>query len=46
MEFLQNNWFWIVLVMFFIWMTASGRGCCEVGKRDGGKGEESQGDQH
>ena len=46
MDFLQNNWFWIVLVVFFIWMTASGGGCCGAGKRGDGKGEERQGHQH
>lgn len=27
MEFLQNNWFWIVLIVFFVWMHSSGMGC-------------------
>jgi hypothetical protein len=26
-EFIQNNWFWIVVFGFFIWMHASGMGC-------------------
>lgn len=26
-DFLQNNWFWIVMVIFFVWMHASGMGC-------------------
>lgn len=26
-EWLQNNWFWIALVIFFIWMHGSGMGC-------------------
>ena len=25
MEFMQNNWLWIFLVVFFAWMNASGR---------------------
>lgn len=27
MEFLQNNWFWIVVIVFFVWMHSSGMGC-------------------
>ena len=46
MEFFQNNWFWIILVAFFIWMNASGRGCCGPGKRERDKGEEGKGHQH
>jgi len=42
MEFLQNNWFWIVVLGFFIWMNVSGRGCCGPGKHDRNKGEEGQ----
>ncbi len=26
-EFLQNNWFWILLLVFFVWMHGSGLGC-------------------
>ncbi len=26
-DFIQNNWFWILLVGLFIWMHASGMGC-------------------
>lgn len=26
-EFLQNNWIWILLIVFFIWMHGSGMGC-------------------
>ena len=26
-EFLQNNWFWIAVLVFFVWMHASGMGC-------------------
>lgn len=26
-EFLQNNWFWIALIVFFFWMHGSGAGC-------------------
>ena len=26
-EFLQSNWFWIVVFVFFIGMHASGMGC-------------------
>jgi hypothetical protein len=42
MEFLQNNWFWIVVLGFFIWMNASGRGCCGPRNHDRGNGEEEQ----
>lgn len=48
MEFLQNNWFWIVVFVFFILMHASGMGC--GGHRHGGgdekKREEGGGHQH
>jgi hypothetical protein len=27
MEFLQNNWFWIAVFVFFILMHSSGMGC-------------------
>lgn len=30
-EFLQNNWFWILLIGLFIWMHGSGMGCCGHG---------------
>ena len=26
-EFLQRNWFWILLIVFFVWMHGSGMGC-------------------
>ncbi|HSM30659.1 MAG TPA: hypothetical protein VK854_08145 [Woeseiaceae bacterium] len=26
-DFLQGNWFWILLIVFFIWMHRSGMGC-------------------
>ncbi len=26
-DFLQNNWFWIVVLVVFIWMHSSGMGC-------------------
>lgn len=51
-EFLQNNWFWLVLLGFFIWMHASGMGCCGHGghKHDAddkdGKGVGSDGHHH
>lgn len=41
-EFLQSNWFWILLIFAFIGMHSLGGGCC-VGKRDhrkDGSGEE------
>ncbi len=38
---LQNNWFWIVVFLFFIWMHSSGMGCGHGSqgdrKRKGGK---------
>ena len=43
MEFLQNNWFWIVVIGLFIWMQVSGRGCCGPAKRERGNREEGQG---
>jgi len=39
MEFLQNNWIWIVFIGFFVWMMASGGGCCGSYKRGRGKPE-------
>jgi hypothetical protein len=39
-EFLQNNWFWIVVFGFFIWMHASGMGC--GGHRGHGAGDEKK----
>lgn len=52
-EFLQNNWFWIVVFVFFIWMHSSGMGCGGHGggRRHGGgdekkKPEEGGGHQH
>jgi hypothetical protein len=35
-EFLQNNWFWIAVFVFFIWMHASGMGCGGHGRHGGG----------
>jgi hypothetical protein len=26
-EFLQNNWFWLLLIVLFFWMHGSGMGC-------------------
>ena len=34
-EFLQANWFWIVLLGLFIWMHSSGMGCGSHGGHDG-----------
>jgi hypothetical protein len=34
-EFLQNNWFWIVVSGFFIWMHSSGMGCSGHGGHRG-----------
>ena len=48
-DFLQNNWFWIVVLVFFIWMHSSGMGCGghgSHGKGDKNKGEEDKGHQH
>ena len=48
-DFLQNNWFWIVVVGFFIWMHSSGMGCGGHGGHGNGdkkKGEEDKGHQH
>ncbi len=28
MEFLQNNWIWLIVIGLFVWLQASGRGCC------------------
>lgn len=46
-EFLQNNWFWIVLAVLFIGMHSFGGGCCGVGrhakgKKDGGQTDEQE----
>ncbi len=46
MEFLQNNWFWIVVVAFFVWMNVSGRGCCGPGRHERGKRDEGESHQH
>ena len=27
LEFLRNNWFWIAMAVFFVWMHRSGAGC-------------------
>ena len=49
-EFIQNNWFWIVVAVFFIWMHSSGTGCGGHGGHGGGddkkKREEGGGHQH
>ena len=46
-EYLQNNWFWIVVVGFFVWMHASGMGCGSHGSGDERKKrEEGGGRQH
>ena len=41
-EFLQNNWFWIVVVGFFIWMHASGMGCGGLGGHRGHDGRKAK----
>lgn len=28
MEFLQNNWLWLIVIGLLVWLQASGRGCC------------------
>lgn len=38
-EFLQNNWFWIVLLVFFIWMHGSGMGCGGHGRHQRHNGD-------
>jgi hypothetical protein len=52
-EFIQSNWFWIVLIVVFIWMHASGMGCGGHGGKHGDNGgdekrkrEEGGGHQH
>ena len=40
-EFLQNNWFWIALVVFF-WMHASGMGCGGHGGHRGHGGRKAK----
>jgi len=37
MEFLQNNWIWLIVIGLFVWLQASGRGCC--GHRSHGVGQ-------
>lgn len=39
-EFLQNNWFWLLLVGLFIWMHGSGMGCGGHGGHQHGGGDE------
>lgn len=34
-EFLQNNWFWLLLIVFFFWMHGSGMGCGGHGGHSG-----------
>ncbi len=41
-EFVQNNWFWILLVGLFIWMHTSGMGCGGHGKHGHGDGDEEK----
>ena len=43
MEFLQNNWFWLLLILLFVGMHGFGMGCCGArrGRRAGRKGEEA-----
>ena len=39
-EFLQSNWFWIVLIVFFVWIRACGMSCGGHGHRNGkGRGD-------
>lgn len=50
-DFLQNNWFWIVVFVFFIWMHSSRMGCGGIVDMAGTvgdkkKGEEDKGHQH
>ena len=42
-EFLQNNWFWLLLIGFFIWVHGSGMGCGGHGGH-GGHGSHQQKD--
>ncbi len=46
-EFLQNNWFWIAVVGLFLFMHASGMGCCGHGghKAHGGPNSKPEKDQ-
>jgi len=39
-EFLQNNWFWIAVFVFFILMHSSGMGCGGHGGHQHGGGDE------
>ena len=32
-EFLANNWFWMVLILLFVGMHSFGGGCCGAGRR-------------
>ena len=44
-EFLQNNWFWILLALGFIGMHSFGGGCCGGGRHrreKGGAGKEAK----
>ncbi len=48
-EFLQNNWIWILLIVFFIWMHGSGMGCGGHGghrKRTDETDEQGKGGSH
>jgi hypothetical protein len=45
-EFLQNNWFWIAVFIFFVWMHASGAGCGGHGGYEKKKREEGSRHQH
>jgi hypothetical protein len=45
-EFLQNYWFWIAILGFFIWMHTSGMGCGgHGGHGKGGNGEKKKGEE-
>jgi hypothetical protein len=44
-DFLQNNWFWIVVLVFFVWMHASGMGCGGHGGHKGHGGRKNKPDE-
>ena len=46
MEFLQSNWFWIILAALFVWVPASGGSCCGHGKHRRSTSEDGQRDGH
>ena len=33
-EFLQNNWFWLALILVFVGMHSFGGGCCGGGRKE------------